>query len=78
MAIHHPNVYLEWCGSFCSRIPWEETLKTIDVRQIVFGTDAIGHDVAYELGRFVSLDVPFKKLVPILGENIKRILKQRR
>lgn len=78
LAAANKNVYLEWCGSFCSRVLWERTLSAVDAGKVVFGTDAFGHDIAYELGRFMSLDLPFEKLVPILGENIKRILEMRR
>lgn len=46
LARAHRNVYLEWCGSFCSRIPWEETLARVGERQVVFGTDGLFHDFA--------------------------------
>ncbi len=78
LAQAHPNVYLEWCGSFCSTILWEETLHKVSPRQVVFGSDAMVHDFNWELGRLLSLDVPDKTLVAILGGNMRRILAMRR
>lgn len=78
LAQKHRNVYLEWCGSFCSPAPWEETLKAVGPRQIVFGTDAMAHDINWELGRLLSLDVPDTVLTPILGANMRRILAMRK
>jgi predicted TIM-barrel fold metal-dependent hydrolase len=74
LAINNPNVYLEWCGSFLCTIPWEETISRVDNKQIVFGTDTFFHEPAWELGRLLSLDIEDEKLVPILGNNMERIL----
>ncbi|MCX6984280.1 MAG: hypothetical protein NT118_05935, partial [Lentisphaerae bacterium] len=74
----NPNVCLEWCGSFCCTASWEKTLEQVSPRQVVFGTDAMAHDIYWELGRLLSLDVPDKILIPILGQNMLRILAQRR
>jgi len=78
LARQQPNVYLEWCGSFCSSVPWEETLRQVKPQQVVFGTDAMGHDIHWELGRLLSLDVPDAVLKPILGANVRRILALRK
>ena len=78
LAQKHPNVYLEWCGSFCSTICWEDTLSKVNPRQVVFGTDAMVHDFSWELGRLLSLDIPDKILVPFLGGNMRRILAMRK
>jgi len=78
LARDNPNVYLEWCGSFCTPAAWEETLREVDPRQVVFGTDAMMHDIRWELGRLLSLDVPDETLIPILGGNMRRIMDQRR
>ena len=74
----NPNVCLEWCGSFCCTTSWEKTLQQVSPLQVVFGTDAMAHDIYWELGRLLSLDVPDKILIPILGQNMLRILAQRR
>jgi uncharacterized protein len=74
----HKNVYLEWCGSFVCTTPWEETIRAVGSSRVVFGTDAMVHDINWELGRLLSLDVPDKVLVPILGANMRRILALRR
>jgi predicted TIM-barrel fold metal-dependent hydrolase len=78
LAQENPNVYLEWCGSFCNTVSWEKTLQKVSPKQVVFGTDAMAHDINWELGRLLSLDVPDKILIPILGQNMRRILAQRR
>jgi uncharacterized protein len=74
LAAQRPNVYLEFCGSFCTPIPWEETLKLVEASRVIFGTDAMGHDMAWELARLLSLNVPEETLVPILGANMRRVL----
>jgi len=74
----NPNVYLEWCGSFCNTVSWEKTLRQVNPRQVVFGTDAMAHDICWELGRLLSLDVADETLIPILGQNMRRIMRQRR
>jgi len=73
----NPNVYLEWCGSFCSRVTWEETLSRVSHEKVVFGTDGTFHSFAWELGRFLSLNIPEEKMLPILGQNMRRILSRR-
>ncbi|MFA5204669.1 MAG: amidohydrolase family protein [Lentisphaeria bacterium] len=78
LAQKNPNVYLEWCGSFCTPASWEKTLQRVSPRQVVFGTDAMAHDIHWELGRLLSLDVPDKILIPILGQNLRRLLAARR
>lgn len=78
LARKHPNVYLEWCGSFCATTRWEETLQQVSPRQVVFGTDAMAHDFNWELGRLLSLEIPDRKLKLILGGNMRRILALRR
>jgi hypothetical protein len=77
LAAAHANVYLEWCGSFCARRLWESTLDEVGSGKVIYGSDAMGHDMAWELGRLLSLDVPAAKLRPILGDNMRRILARR-
>jgi len=67
LAQKHSNVYMEWCGSFCSSIPWEETLRRVAPRQIVFGTDGMVHDIAWELARLLSLDASDETFEADLG-----------
>ncbi len=71
---NNSNVYLEWCGSFTSNILWEDTIFQVGNDNIIFGTDTSLHDPAWELGRFLSLDVADEVLRPILASNIKKIL----
>ena len=74
----NPNVYLEFCGSFCSNIAWEETIAAVGADQIVFGTDGIYHDPAWELGRLASLAIDEKTMAKFLGGNMRAILARRK
>lgn len=74
LAQRHPNIYLEWCGSYRMTLPYEDLITTLGPRRFIFGTDATLHSPAWELGRFLSLDLPDEMLLPALGENIRRIL----
>ncbi len=79
IAPNYPNIYMEWCGSFCSNILWEDTLKRVSIDQIVFGTDAMVHNIYWELGRLLSLDITDEEpIVKILGKNMKKILSRRK
>jgi predicted TIM-barrel fold metal-dependent hydrolase len=84
LAIENPNVYLEWCGSFLNPTDWRETLDRLGNRRLIYGSDFIsweaqwGHDPAWEMGRLLSLDVPDETLIPILGDNMRRILALRK
>jgi len=70
----YDNCIFEFCGSFVTERTWEESLKKIDYRRLVFGTDTIVHDIAWEMGRLLSLDIPEEWMIEILGNNMQRIL----
>ena len=67
----YSNVYFEFCGSFCSDRPWEESLKYIDHRRVLYGTDACLHSMFFEMGKLLSSDIPDDQLTDILGTNAK-------
>ncbi len=69
----YKNLYFEFCGSFTSTHPWEETLEHIDYRRVLYGTDSCLHDMAYEMGRLLSADIDEEKLTAILGGNAKQL-----
>lgn len=77
LALAHPNVYLEFCGSFTSQRPFETTLQRVGADRVLFGSDTDAHDQAWELGRYLSLPLPDAELLPGLAANIKRILAAR-
>ncbi len=77
LALENPNVYLEWCGSFCSTQRWEEVIAKVGANRILYGSDAMAHSMDWELGRLLSLDLPDEKLIPILGANMRAILARR-
>lgn len=78
LAQENPNVYLEWCGSFCSRQRWEEVVAAVGADHVLYGSDAIPHNMDWELGRMLSLDLPDETIAPMLGANMRRILALRR
>jgi uncharacterized protein len=78
LAVENQNVSLEWCGSFHCSIPWEETLAKVGTHRVVFGTDAMAHGLAWELGRLLSLNISEEAMIPILGKNMRKILSLRR
>ncbi|MEO6906899.1 MAG: amidohydrolase family protein [Abditibacteriaceae bacterium] len=78
LAKANPNVYLEWCGCFCSGQRWEEVIAEVGTQQVLFGSDAAAHNLDWELGRMLSLDLPDETLIPILGSNMRNILARRR
>ena len=77
LAVANPNVYLEFCGSFTVPDSWERTIARVGADRVVFGSDAIAHDIYWELGRLLSQDVPEDQLAAILGANMRGILARR-
>ncbi|CAN5389110.1 hypothetical protein BH09VER1_BH09VER1_07790 [soil metagenome] len=78
LAQRHPNVFLEWCGSYRMTLPYEDLIRTLGPHRFLFGTDATLHSPTWELARFLSLDLPDEMLFPALGSNLRGILAQRR
>jgi len=76
LALANPNVYLEFCGSFCTPRPFEVSMKIVGNDRVMFGSDTGAHDQAWELGRYLSMPVPDKQLIPGLGENFIKVLKK--
>ncbi len=73
-----PNAYFEFCGTFCSTMSWAPLIEKFGVGRFVFGSDTGGHNQAYELGAFLSLPLPDRELIPALGENMEKILMDRK
>jgi len=78
LARENPNVFLEWCGSFTNTEEWDGTLARLGSDRLIYGTDGMLHDPAWEMGRLLSINVPDEMLRPILGENMRGILAKRR
>ena len=68
----YSNVYFEFCGSWGGG-SWEETLKKIDYRRVLYGTDGCLHNMAWEMGRLLSVDTSDEALTAILGGNAKEL-----
>ncbi len=78
LAERHANVFLEWCGSYRMTLPYEDLIRTLGPDRFLFGTDAALHSPAWELGRFLSLDLPDEMLLPALGDTMRKILAKRK
>lgn len=78
LAEKNPNVYLEFCGTYLATILWEDTIKRLGNKQIIFGTDSTAHSLTRDLGRFLSIEMPDEVLIPMLGENMKKIMAMRK
>lgn len=74
LALENPNVYLEFCGSFTTPRPFENSLRLVGKTRVLFGSDTAAHDPAWELGRFLSMPLPDDELIPGLGANMRNIL----
>ncbi len=75
LALAHPTVFLEFCGSFTSDRPFETSMEIVGIDRVVYGSDTGAHDAAWELGRFLSLPIPDDDLKPGLGETMLTILR---
>jgi len=74
LALHSDNVYLEFCGSFTTPRPFETSLRIVGKEKILYGSDTVAHDMAWELGRYLSMPLADGELLPGLAANIKKIL----
>lgn len=74
----YSNCVFEFCGTFTTDICWEDSFKHIDYRRVVYGTDTVVHEIAWELGRLLSLDIPAEWIESILGANMQKILDRTR
>ena len=77
LAERSENVYFEFCGTFCSNIPWQEGIERFGNHRFVFGSDTAHHNESFELSGLLSIPIPDEVLRPILGENYIRILADR-
>ncbi len=74
VAKKHPHVFLEWCGSFFSRKPWEDTVAEIGDRKLLFGTDGVLHGHAWELARLLSVPLGPEAFRSILHDSMMEII----
>jgi uncharacterized protein len=78
LVLTYPNVMLEFCGSFTGSSLWQKTIQKVGNDRILFGSDTCLHDLSWEMGRFLSIPLADNELIPILGENMKKILQKRK
>ena len=74
LALSTNNVYLEFCGSFTTPRPFETSLMKVGKEKVLYGSDTVAHDMAWELSRYLSMPVPDEILLPGLGANMRKIL----
>ena len=74
LTVDNPNVFLEFCGSFTTPRPFEDSIRIVGNKRIMFGSDTGSHDQAWELGRYLSMPIPDKQLMPGLGGTFVKIL----
>ncbi len=74
MARKHPNVFLEWCGTFYSKRLWRGTLSEVGAERLLFGTDAMAHSHSWELSRLLSQPFSDEEFRAILHDNMAKIL----
>jgi hypothetical protein len=74
LALDNDNVYLEFCGTFTTPIPFEDSANKVGWDKVLFGSDTGAHCEAWELGRYLSMPVPDKVLKPGLADNIIKIM----
>lgn len=73
LALNNKNVYLEFCGTFTTPIPFEESAGRVGWDKVLFGSDTGAHCEAWELGRYLSMPLPDEILKPGLAENMIKI-----
>ncbi len=71
------NTYFEFCGTFCSSLPWQDSIARFGNKRFIFGSDFAAHNQAWELACFLSIPLPDKVLQPILAQNFLRLLRCR-
>lgn len=74
LALVNDNVYLEFCGTFTTPMPFEDSANRVGWDKVLFGSDTGAHCQAWELGRYLSMPVADEVLMPGLAENMERIL----
>ncbi len=74
LALEYDNVYLEFCGSFCTPRPFETSMQIVGKERVLFGSDTSAHDQAWELARYLSLPIPDEELRPGLAANLRKIM----
>ncbi len=78
LTLDNDNVYLEFCGTFTTPMPFEDSANKVGWGKVVFGSDTGAHCESWELGRYLSMPLPDEILTPGLAGNISKILELKR
>ena len=76
MLREFPNVYLDSCAIFCCERPWHLAIQEFGNGRMTLGSDAGPHNESFELSNVLSLPLPDKELLPILGLNWQRLMNE--
>lgn len=71
-----PNVYMELCGSLYNFYGFEDILALVGEDKMIFGTDAIDLDPAFDFGRVAFSTMPDSAKKKIFAENYLHILEK--
>jgi len=74
VALAHPNVYLDICGSTLARAELEAMVAEVGAERILFGTDNPWLDPRFLIGKVAYARLSAEQQRLILGENIARLM----
>lgn len=72
----HPNIFIDTSGSQPEDGYLEYALKELGTDRILFGSDYSGRDMAVQLGRIESLEMPAQDKDKILYKNALKVFKR--
>jgi predicted TIM-barrel fold metal-dependent hydrolase len=75
VALKHPNLYLELCGSLTTGHWIQQMVATLGPERVMYGSDFPFIELRYALGRVVFSGLPPQALRLVLGGNAQRVLR---
>ncbi|MCC7361527.1 MAG: amidohydrolase family protein [Anaerolineales bacterium] len=75
VALKHPNVYLELCGSLTTGQWIKEMVAAVGPERVLYGSDFPVIEMRYALGRVVFAGLAEAELRLVLGGNARRVLR---
>jgi predicted TIM-barrel fold metal-dependent hydrolase len=71
----YPNLYMEICGSLYNTYSVEDFVRLAGEDRVIYGSDLLGCDAGFELGRVTLSTLPDNIMRKILAENFLNLLK---
>lgn len=75
LAVRHPNLVLEMCGSFMTGRWIRRLVETIGADRVVYGSDFPFLDMRYSLGRVLFAGLEDADLIKVMGGSLCRIVR---